>query len=777
MKARLKTFKKHAEAVVEYFRDSKRLVEIDAEDVVDTVFYETSLALRARGIFPGLQKEDIPACPRYILKSLGDISEWVYRKPPPKAPTPSTCCCKVLTPSEEQLHRQIQPNSPQIVTIIGSPGTQRSRVVQHVAKQFGLLNLDEHVIESSTINSDCDYIRDLVRKSEKTNTPIPWSVLTKLLKKRVEDEGKGCSGIVLGVEAREEIFNPKTDETLLETVKLISDSVVICYLVDPRDSIYRKHVLSHVTPVERCFQAMDDVITTPNWANVWTKFVKVKFGKELRKRVQTTDANKPTLEVCASVDRHVSERFLRDLTIVFVVGGPGSGKTSLADRLAETYLFKRLDIEEMVEKEIASASLLGKSLEAELIAQQSKDGKALPTSAINLSSTLPFRNVSALVRNAVVHDVISGCRGFVLDAFPHSEEDAILFAATIAKPKVCLSLKAEERTMIERTVAGGKEERESAVFKKVTTYISDAVLAPVLGCSLVAPLVEEINADGKEESVFGAAVSALTRRRIFIPPAMAAKLKKKQLEEEERLLQNAVLLFMIGGPGSGKSLLCDRLREGCNLAPITVEALVRQEAAAALAAAGDIQEGNTGGGGGGTRVNSGLELARMLKTGEKVDCQMSIKLLRKAILKMLRSGCQGIVIDGFPRDIEQAMEFEKSIGNCSACLHLDVSIPTMMERSCGPSLVGGMSLGGAGGEEGEGEGMEEEGKEEDATSLALQSSVKHKITDFRRGEKNVLDRYRTCGKLISIEGEDNEENIFKIIAENLRERDILKRMK
>ena len=71
-----------------------------------------------------------------------------------------------------------------------------------------------------------------------------------------------------------------------------------------------------------------------------------------------------------------------------------------------------------------------------------------------------------------------------------------------------------------------------------------------------------------------------------------------------------------------------------------------------------------------------------------------------------------------------------------------------MERSCGPSLVGGMSLGGAGGEEGEGEGMEEEGKEEDATSLALQSSVKHKITDFRRGEKNVLDRYRSLKRQI-----------------------------
>ena len=57
MKARLKTFRKHADAVVSYFRDTKRLVEIDAEDRVDNVFNETCLALRARSIFPGLQKD------------------------------------------------------------------------------------------------------------------------------------------------------------------------------------------------------------------------------------------------------------------------------------------------------------------------------------------------------------------------------------------------------------------------------------------------------------------------------------------------------------------------------------------------------------------------------------------------------------------------------------------------------------------------------------------------------------------------------------------------
>ena len=57
MKARLKTYRKNAEAVVDYFRETKRLVEVDAEAKVDTVFYETCLALRAKGVYPGLMKD------------------------------------------------------------------------------------------------------------------------------------------------------------------------------------------------------------------------------------------------------------------------------------------------------------------------------------------------------------------------------------------------------------------------------------------------------------------------------------------------------------------------------------------------------------------------------------------------------------------------------------------------------------------------------------------------------------------------------------------------
>ena len=96
---------------------------------------------------------------------------------------------------------------------------------------------------------------------------------------------------------REEIFAPKTDETLLETSKLLADSSVISYLVSPRDALYRQHVLGHVAPLEQRFQALNDTVSTPNWADVWTKYVRVDFGREVRKKMQTTNAKRPTLEV------------------------------------------------------------------------------------------------------------------------------------------------------------------------------------------------------------------------------------------------------------------------------------------------------------------------------------------------------------------------------------------------------------------------------------------------------------------------------------------------
>ena len=74
----------------------------------------------------------------------------------------------------------------------------------------GLLNLDEQIVISQTINSECDHVRHEIRESVKTDTPMPWKLLTSLLRKRidgfadlVEKSGENFKGIVIGIEARQ----------------------------------------------------------------------------------------------------------------------------------------------------------------------------------------------------------------------------------------------------------------------------------------------------------------------------------------------------------------------------------------------------------------------------------------------------------------------------------------------------------------------------------------------------------------------------------------------
>ena len=45
-------------------------------------------------------------------------------------------------------------------------------------------------------------------------------------------------------------------------------------------------------------------------------------------------------QLCAEVDRHISHQFLHDLTVIFIVSGPGAGKSTLANKIAETFLFR-----------------------------------------------------------------------------------------------------------------------------------------------------------------------------------------------------------------------------------------------------------------------------------------------------------------------------------------------------------------------------------------------------------------------------------------------------
>jgi adenylate kinase len=74
----------------------------------------------------------------------------------------------------------------------------------------------------------------------------------------------------------------------------------------------------------------------------------------------------------------------------------------------------------------------------------------------------------------------------------------------------------------------------------------------------------------------------------------------------------------------------------------------------------------------------GLEAEKLMQEGKMVPSEFLFELLRSKINQEFKRS--GILIDGFPRTIDQAMEFEKIIGPCRAVLAYAVPLEVLEAR-------------------------------------------------------------------------------------------------
>jgi adenylate kinase len=75
----------------------------------------------------------------------------------------------------------------------------------------------------------------------------------------------------------------------------------------------------------------------------------------------------------------------------------------------------------------------------------------------------------------------------------------------------------------------------------------------------------------------------------------------------------------------------------------------------------------------------GKKLNKIMEQGELVPLDAVLGLLTEAMLTNVTSS-KGFLIDGYPRELEQGLTFEKQIAECSVILNFDVSPITMTQR-------------------------------------------------------------------------------------------------
>ncbi len=153
-----------------------------------------------------------------------------------------------------------------------------------------------------------------------------------------------------------------------------------------------------------------------------------------------------------------------------------------------------------------------------------------------------------------------------------------------------------------------------------------------------------------------------TLRRIF-KTADLNKDGKLQLDEfltaSDYVLGGAParIIIVVGGPGSGKGILCGRLAAECSVVHLSGGDLLRDE----------VKRGTT----------LGKDVEEIMKRGELVSSAVMTTLIRK---HMRAFPGQRVLLDGFPRSVENAADFLELMGTPELALHLECDDTILMER-------------------------------------------------------------------------------------------------
>lgn len=137
---------------------------------------------------------------------------------------------------------------------------------------------------------------------------------------------------------------------------------------------------------------------------------------------------------------------------------------------------------------------------------------------------------------------------------------------------------------------------------------------------------------------------------------MAANVERKKVDTSS--LKGKPILWVMGGPGSGKGTQCERITMKFAFTHISSGDLLRAE----------VMSGTKRGG----------QLYKLMASGETVPNEIVDDILAEAMVR--KADSKGFLIDGFPIDLEQAEAFARDIAAPNAVIFLEANDSVLKER-------------------------------------------------------------------------------------------------
>uniref|UniRef100_A0A667YK89 Adenylate kinase 5, like n=1 Tax=Myripristis murdjan TaxID=586833 RepID=A0A667YK89_9TELE len=215
---------------------------------------------------------------------------------------------------------------------------------------------------------------------------------------------------------------------------------------------------------------------------------------------------KPPLSIDSDSDMTESSGLLQEVRprplIIFIIGGPGSGKGSQMAKLAHCYGLRAVSWEELLMRQLLSHASPDRKWEviAEIVA--------------NGELTAQETAIKALKRQLIGQPE---ARGFIVDGFPRDVSQALSFQEQIGCPDLVVLLACSNQTLRFRleqraTRRGRLDDSSHALRRRLETFHQN--IRPIATYYQQQDLLRQIDADREEEVVFADLRSAV-REKLF----------------------------------------------------------------------------------------------------------------------------------------------------------------------------------------------------------------------------------------------------------------------
>nr|XP_023417030.1 adenylate kinase isoenzyme 5 [Cavia porcellus] len=281
--------------------------------------------------------------------------------------------------------------------------------------------------------------------------------------------------------------------------------------------------------------------------------------------------------------------------IILVIGGPGSGKGTQSLKIAERYGFQYISVGELLRKKIHSAS---SNRKWSLIAKIITNGELAPQ-----------ETTITEIKQKLMQ--IPDEEGIVIDGFPRDVAQALSFEDQICTPDLvvfltCANQRLKERLLKRAEQQGRPDDNLKATQRRLVNFKQNA--GPLVKYFQEKGLIMTFDADRNEDEVFYD-ISLAVDSKLFpnkeaavgdFDPCMMldpGDIMDPESDYEDQAddqasvygedttgglvedLRKCKIIFVMGGPGSGKGAQCEKLAAKYGLVHLSPGRLLRAELA------------------------------------------------------------------------------------------------------------------------------------------------------------------------------------------------------